>query len=109
MADSSDYSWIVLVIIVGAGMLVLCCYAVLRFYNSDDSEGVKSRSNEQLEYMRAVRQRNFTNLEWLVWSGRPNRVRYTLAFVFPYVQLTQSIRQTGETCTQMLQAISAHA
>jgi hypothetical protein len=74
MTNESDYSWIVLVIIVGAGAFVLCCYAVLRFYGNDDVDGVKSRSNEQLEYMREVRQRNFASLEWLVWSGRPNRV-----------------------------------
>jgi hypothetical protein len=74
MSDPSDYPWIVLVIIIGSGGLVLCCYAVLRFYRSDESDGVRSRGDEQREYMREVRERNFTFLEWTAWSGRGGRV-----------------------------------
>jgi hypothetical protein len=63
MANASDYSWIVLVIIIGAGMLVCCGYAVTRFYGDIDDSGIKSFSQEQLAYMSEVRHRNLDALQ----------------------------------------------
>ncbi|KAF2432565.1 hypothetical protein EJ08DRAFT_709886 [Tothia fuscella] len=65
MVDSSDYAWIVLVIIIGAGALVCCAYAVFRFYGDTTTDGIKSLSNEQLEYMRGVRNRNIGTLDYM--------------------------------------------
>lgn len=52
---------IIFLVILGAGGLVICGFAVFRFYGGDieDESSWNSRSPEQDAYMREVRERNW--------------------------------------------------
>lgn len=55
--------WAVIVLVmVGGGALVLCSYAVLRNFADPDKEDNYGFSDQQLAYMRSVRQQNLDNL-----------------------------------------------
>jgi hypothetical protein len=47
---------------VGGGALVLCAYAVLRNFSDPETEDSNGYNDEQLAYMREVRQRNLDGL-----------------------------------------------
>ncbi|KIW06966.1 uncharacterized protein PV09_02625 [Verruconis gallopava] len=55
--------WAVIVLVMaGGGALVLIAYAVLRNFTDPDNQETFSFSEEQLRYMRELRQRNLDNL-----------------------------------------------
>ncbi|XP_014553424.1 hypothetical protein COCVIDRAFT_107720 [Bipolaris victoriae FI3] len=58
---------IIFLVILGAGGLVCCGFAIFRFYGKDpDSEAsLYNRSPEQDAYMREVRERNWSRLPQL--------------------------------------------
>lgn len=50
---------IVILIMIGAGIVSCCCYAVIRMFSPEDDGNVfKSPSEEQQQYMAEVRARN---------------------------------------------------
>lgn len=55
---------IVLLVILGAGALVVCGAVVMRFYGSDDTQDTNfmNRSVEQDRYMKEVRERSWGRL-----------------------------------------------
>ncbi|KAI8932927.1 hypothetical protein NX059_010398 [Plenodomus lindquistii] len=68
---------IIFLVILGAGGLVLCGFAVMRFYGGDaeDQSHMFSRTPEQDAYMREVRERNWGKLPKIVLQhkrGQPN-------------------------------------
>lgn len=69
---------IIFLVILGAGGLVICGFAVMRFWGGDEAQDTTymNRSIEQDRYMREVRER--------AWGKLPHY----------YVQRTQSV-QTG--------------
>ncbi|KAH9869917.1 hypothetical protein J1614_006838 [Plenodomus biglobosus] len=52
---------IIFLVILGAGALVICGFAVMRFYGGDieDESNYNARNPEQDAYMREVRERNW--------------------------------------------------
>jgi hypothetical protein len=57
-------SLIIFLVILGAGLLVCCGFAIFRFYGSDPEDQAThfNRSAEQDAYMREVRERNWSKL-----------------------------------------------
>ena len=61
-----DYNIIILLVIVGAAAAALMAYGVARIYGDFNSPGAQGYLNEQVEYMRGVRERNVEYLAWMV-------------------------------------------
>jgi len=78
MGFSISPSLIIFLVILGAGALVVCGFAVMRFYGGDieDESSRYARTPEQDSYMREVRERNWNKLPALVLPnqrGQSNR------------------------------------
>ncbi|KIV99595.1 uncharacterized protein PV09_08771 [Verruconis gallopava] len=71
MSDT-NYNLIVLYVILGACAAVMCSYAVARLTGNFEEAEFQNFSNEQVEYMRQVRQRNLDYLGWMMRSKRPS-------------------------------------
>jgi len=52
----------IIVSLVGAGAFILMCAAFWRVLHGDDAYGVGARSQDQENYMREVRQRNYDDM-----------------------------------------------
>lgn len=66
-----DYNIVILLVIVGAAAAALLAYGFARIYgNNFESGGIQGYSNEQMTYMREVRERN---LEYLAWMMRGSK------------------------------------
>ncbi|KAF2845664.1 hypothetical protein T440DRAFT_483174 [Plenodomus tracheiphilus IPT5] len=69
---------IIFLVILGAGALVICGFAVMRFYGGDieDQSSWNARTPEQDAYMREVRERNWSKLPRIMLQkqrGQPNQ------------------------------------
>lgn len=69
---------IIFLVILGSGALVICGFAVMRFYGGDieDQSSYNARSPEQDAYMREVRERNWNKLPNFAHQhrrGNPNQ------------------------------------
>ncbi|RMZ73097.1 hypothetical protein GMOD_00009610 [Pyrenophora seminiperda CCB06] len=63
-------SLIIFLVILGAGGLVCCGFAIFRFYGGDPEDDSRfNRSAEQDAYMREVRERTFSKLPNLAMRG----------------------------------------
>ncbi|CAA9960754.1 hypothetical protein CFE70_004129 [Pyrenophora teres f. teres 0-1] len=60
---------IVFLVILGAGALVCCGFAVYRFFGEPDDDSQFNRSAEQDAYMREVRERTFRTLPNMPLKG----------------------------------------
>lgn len=65
--DGLDYNLVIFLVIIGAAALALVAYAVARIWGDFQPPAIKKMSDEQLEYMRSVRERN---AQWLYWNLR---------------------------------------
>lgn len=72
---------IVFLVILGAGALVICGSAVMRFYgeNGEDDSDRYNRTPEQDSYMREVRDRNWSKLPNLVHQKQRSQPNSQLA------------------------------
>lgn len=71
MGFSISPALIIFLVILGAGGLVVCGFAVARFYGGDieDESSRYARTPEQDSYMREVRERNWSKLSHKIMKG----------------------------------------
>ena len=65
-----DPNLFILFTVLGVAGLFMCVYGVARLSGNVTTEEPSKYSNQQLEYMREVRQRHVNALEWI---ARPHR------------------------------------
>lgn len=68
---STNYNLIILFVILGAAAAALMAYAVARISGNFEPEPVQRFSEQQMAYMRDVRERNLHYLQWMVRSSKP--------------------------------------
>jgi membrane protein DedA with SNARE-associated domain len=81
MSDGElDYNLIIFLVILGAAAAALCFYAVARIRGNFEQPNAFQISDEQLAYMREVRERNVSYLRWLTRNSRPEHssTQYTV-------------------------------
>jgi len=66
----TQYSLPILYTIIGAAAFVMCAYAVARLTGNFNQNEPAGFSNEQLDYMREVRERNFNYLRWMMRGSK---------------------------------------
>jgi hypothetical protein len=65
-----DYNLVIFLVILGAAALALCAYAVARIRGNFEQHNAFQFSDEQLAYMREVRERNVSYLQWMMRNSK---------------------------------------